>query len=198
MLPTVMIPVFSPMPMLRRFAGGQSCVHLLQDLDLPEGAFARKQGVIRLGQRGAPETHDLVAHVLVQRPVVLEDEVRHRRQVHVEVVDELLRGQAFRERGEPADVGEEHRQLLVHAAELGRAVEVQELVDDTGVHVLAEHVADAPLVPLLEDGPVGNDREEREERPEGGSGEDEDVVLELEDEHEDEEVDDDGAQGDDE
>ncbi len=183
-----MIPVLIPMPMVIRFSAGQPLFILSQDLDLLERALAGQEGMIRLRQRRAPEAHDLVPDVLVQRPRVIQDEVRHGGEVQVEVVDQLLRRHALREGRESADVGEEYGQLLVHASQLGRDGSLEDLIHERRADVLAEHVADAPLVPFLENRAVGNDRQEAEEDAESRAHEGQDGVIILEDDQVDEEV----------
>ena len=82
-------------------------------------AWQAQERVLRLLLGRAPEGHDRVADVLVERPpVARHDDVGHRRQVLVQELEEHVRVELLRERGEAADVGEEDRQLALVAAEL--------------------------------------------------------------------------------
>ena len=72
--------------------------------------------MVGLIQRRAEYGHDGIADIFVQEPVVLEDDVRHRRQILVEKMDQLLRRQALRNRCKPLDIGEEHRERFLVAA----------------------------------------------------------------------------------
>ena len=190
-----MIPVFRPMPMSRRFSSGQLCVHLVQHLHLLQSALARQERMVGLRQRRPPEAHDFVTDVLVQRPLVVEDQVRHGRQVQVEVVDQLLRGHAFGQGREPADIGEEHRELLVHAAQLGGIRPASISSTTSGL----TYLPNMSLIRRLSRSSntiryattARNDRKHAD----GGRGECQDVVVELEHEHEDEKIHDDRRRG---
>ena len=66
-------------------------------------------------ERRAPERHDRVADVLVDRSVMLVDDLGHRRQVGVHQRRQLARLQVLRHRREIAHVAEEHRELVALA-----------------------------------------------------------------------------------
>src|SRR5438132_14385198 len=78
-------------------------------LDGGEHAVAR---VLHIIHRRAPERHDLVADVLVERAAVLAaDDGAHVRKVFVDVLAQLVGLERLGNAGESAHVGEQDRQL---------------------------------------------------------------------------------------
>ena len=102
-------------------------------------------------ERRVPERHDRVAHIFVDRALVLDDRVGHRRQEAVHQLRQALRVVlvGFRDRGEAAHVAEHdgHGPRLAAEHELLRRL--RELLDEGGRQILAEGRADAPPVLLL-------------------------------------------------
>ena len=84
-------------------------------LDVVAGAHGL-QLVLVGAERRAPQRHDRVADVLVQRAVMAEDDVAHALEVLVHHRDHLGRRDALRQAGEAADVGEQDRDALDRAA----------------------------------------------------------------------------------
>jgi hypothetical protein len=76
-------------------------------------ASERAAGMIRLIRRRAPERHDGIADVFVQRPLVTEDHLDLQAEIAVEQIDDLRRRFAFGEGGESLDVGKQHRDLAL-------------------------------------------------------------------------------------
>ncbi len=88
--------------------------HALQH---PERRIARPDGVILVGQRGAEEGHDPVAHDLVHGPLVAVDGLHHAFQDRVEEFPRLLGVPVGQELHRPLEVSEEDRDLLALAFE---------------------------------------------------------------------------------
>ena len=81
------------------------------------------EGVVGVGQRRAEVGHDPVADELVQGAAVLEHPPHHVPVVLVEHAYHLVGRELARQGREPADVGEQHRDLLsVRRAGAGRLV----------------------------------------------------------------------------
>ena len=78
-------------------------------LDEIESGAHRPLGVVLGGSRRAPDGHDGVADELLDRPAVAADQRARELEVAREQVTRLLRITAFGERGEPDEIGEEHR-----------------------------------------------------------------------------------------
>ena len=72
--------------------------------------------VILLRIRRAPESHDRVADVFVQRPIRGENDFGHFPQVFIEQADQLVRRQTFGDGGESANIAEQYGELLALAA----------------------------------------------------------------------------------
>ncbi len=104
----------------------------------------------RIVERRIPERHDGVAHVFVDRALLPQDDVGHRRQIFVEERREFDRGEAFGQRGERPDVAEHQSQLALLPAELQLLRMLGEAGDDGGRHIPAERRTDlVHLLPLL-------------------------------------------------
>src|SRR6056297_2430464 len=86
-------------------------VEIPKCLYLFDGAFARPQRVVLLGQWGSPETHYGIALVLVEGSLVLENDIGHGGKVFVEYLDKFLGGHALGNRRESANIRKEHRNI---------------------------------------------------------------------------------------
>ena len=102
--------------------------------------------VARIGERRVPEGHDGVAHEFIDRAALGEDHLGQGREQLVEEADQLLGGEAFRQRREAAHVGKQQGHLARFAAELQLVVVARELFHQGGCHVMAEGRAHA--IPL--------------------------------------------------
>ncbi|OLB54600.1 MAG: hypothetical protein AUI03_09365 [Nitrospirae bacterium 13_2_20CM_2_62_8] len=106
-------------------------------------------GVVRLRFRIAEKRHDRVPHELVQRPLVLEQDVGHLGEILAEQVLHVLWLHLLGHAGEPAHVGEEHRQALLAPAGVGQVGVLDQLLDHPSRYIPAEHgLYLAPLVPF--------------------------------------------------
>ena len=105
-------------------------------------------GVVGHVERRAEDGHDRVADVLVERAVVLEDHVRHPRQVVVQ--EQRHRGGAhlLRHAGEAHDVGEQDRDLLHLGHAQRRALRLGG-GEDAARHLGREEAAQALALLLL-------------------------------------------------
>ena len=73
--------------------------------------------MVGLRIRCAEDGHDGVADELVDRTLVLEDDVGHAREVLVQQLSDVSRGHALGKAGEADDVREQHRRVeLLHVA----------------------------------------------------------------------------------
>src|SRR5437773_7878988 len=90
--------------------GNDPTLHLERALD----GLAR--GILHL-ERRAIENHDVVAVELVHGAFIAIHDVHHTVEVPVEVAEENPRSKPLGNRGEPADVPEEHRDALLLASE---------------------------------------------------------------------------------
>jgi len=88
----------------------------------PRGGHLARRGdgpvaVVLLLERGAEHGHDPVAHVVDDRPAVVEDRLAHLGQVPVENVDHPLGGHRLGRGGEAAQVAKSTVLLPPHAAQ---------------------------------------------------------------------------------
>ena len=130
----------------------------MQHIESREHGAAR---VVRRAHRRAPEGHERIADEFIERALVLEDRVRHRREVRVQDLHDLLRAQGFGQAGELADVGEQDRDVLL-AADLGAQVVlvfIHHLGEDRRRDVLGQHHAHPLLVLALGEGEAAEDDE---------------------------------------
>ena len=130
-------PLFPPAP-----------AELLQLLEEAERGPAGSQRVVLLGDRGAPEGHQRVADVLVQRAALLEHDAGHGREVAIDELHQRLGSHALREGGEPADVAEEHGAVALLPAEPEQLGMVEHLRHHALGHVVAEGAPQPDLLPV--------------------------------------------------
>ena len=93
-------------------------VELVEGEHHVERRVHRAVRVVALAERRAPLRHDRVADELVERAAVAEHALHHLGEVLGEQLGHRVRVHRLRERGEPADVGEEHGHGALVAAEL--------------------------------------------------------------------------------
>ena len=111
-----------------------------------QGGSDRPQAVVGLRDRRVEPSHDGVAQELVDRSLLLEDGFGRRRKIAVQDPDQSLRIGLFADGREPADVGEQGRDLGQGAAQL-QSIGV-ELADHGRAHHALEQAA-LPLQPSL-------------------------------------------------
>ena len=99
-------------------------------------------------QRGIPESHDCIAHVLVDGAAVAGDHVGQRREQLIDEAGQRLRVHALGPAREAAHIGEQQRQLAALAAKLETGRICGEPLDERGGHVVTEGGADAPTLGL--------------------------------------------------
>ena len=100
------------------------------------------------GERGVPERHDRVAHVLVDRAAIAQHQVGHRRQEAVHEPRQAVRIELLGDAREAAHVGEHHGDLALLAAELQQLGMAGDLLDHVGRQVEAEGAADRRALAL--------------------------------------------------
>src|SRR5204863_8755685 len=88
-------------------------VQLSQLLKHFERSLRGEQRVGAIRREGAPMRHDAVADELIHDAVVLENDIGHRLQILVELLEQIDGIGALRQRGETADVGEEDGELFL-------------------------------------------------------------------------------------
>ena len=116
-----------------------------------ERAVASGLRVIALRVGRAPEGHDRVADVFIERAKIGEEDVRHCTEIFVEQADELVGGEALGNGGESADVAEHNRQFFRFAAGMNVFLWIFfDQADDAGRKILREAFADFALFALLE------------------------------------------------
>ena len=110
-----------------------------------ERGLHRAGSMIREIHRCVPERHDGVADVFVDGAPVVLDDTRHARQIGIQHFGEFGWRQFFREIGEAADVGEQHRHLA--RLPFHRVVRriAAHLVGEFRRHILAEQPGDLTL-----------------------------------------------------
>src|SRR5687768_16604091 len=74
---------------------------------------ARGLGMIDLGERRAPESHNCVADVLIERPARVENDIGKIPHVVIEKLGQSLRIDRLRERREVANVTKKNREILL-------------------------------------------------------------------------------------
>ena len=99
---------------------------------------------------------------------MLEEHVHHSREVLVELLDDLLRLPLLRERGEAADVGEQHRHLAPLPAQLRARRVGHQLVEDVLRDVAREQPLHLPLLAALDEVLVRHAAERRQRERQGG------------------------------
>ena len=99
-------------------------VHLRERAPHRQGRLHRAIGVILLREWRAEHREDRVADELVERPFVLEQALRHPREVLVEELRNLIRLHPLAQRGERHDVAEHDRHvaLLTRSAAIRRRI----------------------------------------------------------------------------
>jgi hypothetical protein len=112
-----------------------------------QGRPGRPQGVVGLAGRGVEQGHDGVADELDDRAPVGQQHRHGPAEVPVEHGHDLVRGGPLGERGEPAQVGEQHRHLGHVPAEGGLGRVGQQGGGDVGRHVLAEQPVELAVQP---------------------------------------------------
>ena len=108
-------------------------------------------GVIGVGYRRTPKSHDRVANILIQRSTILLDNAGHRTQIGVHQLRQFLGVQPLRDTGKPADIRKQHGKLGVlafHAVAFGIA---RHFVDEFGWHVLAKKLGKLALAARLDE-----------------------------------------------
>src|SRR6516162_4736411 len=102
----------------------------------------------RIVERRVPERHDAIGHILIDRPLMLQNNCGHGRQVAIEEICQAVRVEAFRNRCEPADVAEHHSELALFTAEDKPLRMIGELLDYRGREVAAEGMTHMPALSL--------------------------------------------------
>ena len=144
----------------RKSFGQQSLLQLVRAVDQVVGAADGKQRVVFLQPRGVPESHDLVADVLVDGAVPGEDDPAEVVEVHLHHLGDIARRHRLRHRGEAADVDEEERDVaaLTPAQDVvDSATGLRQLVDDLGLQVVTEQSGDLALLTVLIKEPIRRD-----------------------------------------
>lgn len=100
--------------------GHQRAVEVGHGLLHGAGGAHGMQGVIGVGQGRVPKGHDGVANEFFDGAAVVKDDLLHRRELAVDEFRRLLRCEAFAQRGQTREIGEQQRQLAVFAAERQR------------------------------------------------------------------------------
>ena len=97
----------------------------------------------------APESHDGVTNVFVERAMMFEDQAGHVREVLVEEKSQVLGVEFFGNGGEAANVAEHHGDFgFLGLDEPGIH---EQAADDFGTEILAEGRADAALLLFLKE-----------------------------------------------
>ena len=106
-------------------------------------------GVADFFEGRAPEGHDGIADVLVERTLVIKDQTGHVRKILVQEKRQVLRVEFFGNRGKAANVAEHHGDFgLLWLDELRIH---QQAADDFRAEILAERRAHAALLFFLEE-----------------------------------------------
>ena len=130
----------------------------------------RVAGAVGVGHRGAPERHDRIADELVERAAVGEDDFDLRGKVLVQHRDHVFGARRFGERGEAANVGEQHADFaglglvaIVHVAAFDQRG------DHARIEEPLEHARGAqPHPPLVQIGDRAGGKVEQPSERQGG------------------------------
>ena len=120
---------------------------------IPDGGANGAHGSVGTGDGRPEHRHHGVADELVERALLREDLLDHRREVVVQERDHLLGRVRLADRGEATDVREQDRDLADGAAELELLLVLQHLLGDLARHVAAQRAHE----PLLLRDVVGHD-----------------------------------------
>ena len=102
-------------------------------------------GVFRVGHGRAPESHDGITDVLVERATLILNDGCHFTQVFVHELRQLFRFEPLGNAGEAPDVGKQHGQFGIapfHAVVLGVAAH---FLNQFGRNVLPKHACELPF-----------------------------------------------------
>src|SRR5689334_12776920 len=108
--------------------------------------------MVRLRKRRAPESHNGIADIFVERAPALEQDIRHCAQIFVQQAHEFIRRKPFGNSRERAYVAEHDRQLLRLTTSLEVLARIFfEQCNYTGRDVTLEGATNSPFLALLED-----------------------------------------------
>jgi len=139
---------------LRLALGDPFPVQLAQHTHHFDGRPGREHRVVVLRNRRAPECHDLVADVFIERPVIFKNDVGHRLQILVEVLDEGLRGKALGYGRKAPYIRKENGKDLLFAAEFQLVRVFEKLIHDRFRYEFGECLPDVFLLALFGHNPV--------------------------------------------